>query len=55
MTSLTDFRRGLVIGFKLALTGYLIVAVLCVAMTGVGFVVGPMVLCDGLNAIWPEK
>jgi hypothetical protein len=50
-----DLRDGAVIGFKLALTGYLIVTVICVAFTGLGFIVAPMVMTGGLDTIWGRE
>jgi hypothetical protein len=39
----------------LALTGYLIVTVICVAFTGLGFIVAPMVMTGGLDTIWGRE
>ena len=50
-----DLQRGMVIGFKAALTGYFMLAVFCVAFTGIGLVMGPFIVCEGLDMIWGRK
>ena len=52
---LTDLNRGMTIGFKLSLTVYFMAAVFCVAFTGFGLAMAPVMVCEGLDLIWGTR
>jgi hypothetical protein len=56
MTKFTqDFRAGMWIGLKSAVTVYALALIACVAFSGVGFIVAPMMVDNLLTAIWGDR